>query len=133
MTDYYALLEIKPTATQQEISNAYKALVKKYHPDKHEQNELKDLASEKLTQLNEAYSVLSNARRRAEYDAKYFSAYRTDGPPIRRTNTVNLAFWLGVIVALPLIFRYVKDPRLMGAIAVFFLLARLFSRHRPKS
>ena len=52
MTDHYEALGIKPTASPKEISTAYKALVSKYHPDKHEQNELKDLAEEKLQQLN---------------------------------------------------------------------------------
>jgi molecular chaperone DnaJ len=55
----YKVLGVSETATQEEIRAAYLALVKKYHPDKYADNPLKDLANEKLKEINEAYEMLS--------------------------------------------------------------------------
>jgi molecular chaperone DnaJ len=55
----YKVLGVSETATQEEIRAAYLALVKKYHPDKYADNPLKDLANEKLKEINEAYEILS--------------------------------------------------------------------------
>ena len=57
------------TASQSEIKKAYRTLAARYHPDKHKDNELEDLAREKLAQLNEAYETLKDPRKRADYDA----------------------------------------------------------------
>ena len=58
----YQVLGIGEHATQAEIRAAYLALVKKYHPDKYHDNPLKDLASEKLKQINEAYEMIQKER-----------------------------------------------------------------------
>jgi curved DNA-binding protein CbpA len=67
--DYYAVLGVPSTASEDEIQKAYRALAAKYHPDKHQGNELEDLAREKLTQLNAAFAVVGNPAVRARYDA----------------------------------------------------------------
>lgn len=59
MKNPYEVLGIKETATQEEIKKAYRELVKQYHPDKYENNPLKDLAEEKLREINEAYDTLT--------------------------------------------------------------------------
>ena len=79
--DYYAVLGVPPTASGDEIAKAYHALAAKYHPDKHQGNELEDLAKEKLTQLNAAFSVVGNADRRARYDSAR-RAGRASYPPV---------------------------------------------------
>jgi len=56
----YEVLGIKPGATQEEIKKAYRTLVKQYHPDKHRDNPLSGLASEKLQEINEAYEMLTS-------------------------------------------------------------------------
>ena len=56
----YEVLGIKPNATDTEIKAAYRNLVKKYHPDKHQDNPLSELAEEKLREINEAYEMLTN-------------------------------------------------------------------------
>lgn len=61
--DYYKVLEVTPTATKTEIRGAYLKLAKQYHPDSQTGNE------EKFKQLGEAWSVLSNEKSRAEYNA----------------------------------------------------------------
>lgn len=60
MKNYYAVLGVRENASKEEIRNAYRELVKKYHPDKYQNNPLSDLAEEKLKEINEAYDYLSN-------------------------------------------------------------------------
>lgn len=59
MTNPYEVLGIKENATQDEIKKAYRELVKKYHPDRYVDNPLKDLAEDKLREINEAYDTLT--------------------------------------------------------------------------
>jgi len=55
----YKVLGISEDASQEEIRAAYLKLVKKYHPDKYVDNPLKELATEKLKEINEAYEMLT--------------------------------------------------------------------------
>ncbi len=64
--DYYELLGVSPTATEDEIRKAYLKLAKKYHPDKTGGDKA---AEEKLKAINEAYDTLKNAEKRRDYDA----------------------------------------------------------------
>jgi curved DNA-binding protein CbpA len=67
--DPYAVLGVPRTASEREIRAAYRELVARYHPDRHQDNPLKDLASEKLAEINRAYAALSNPARRSAFDA----------------------------------------------------------------
>ncbi len=58
MQNPYEILGIKEGANQEEIKAAYREQVKKYHPDKHQDNPLQELAEEKLQEINEAYEYL---------------------------------------------------------------------------
>ena len=70
--DYYEVLGIQKGASEDEIKKAYKSLAKKYHPDLHPD----DAAAEaKFKELNEAYSVLSDAEKRAAYDRYGHAAF----------------------------------------------------------
>lgn len=64
--DYYKLLEIDKTATQEEIRKAYRKMVKKWHPDRHQEN--KQVAEEKFKEIQEAYEILSDPEKRKLYD-----------------------------------------------------------------
>lgn len=60
MNDPYEVLGLKPGASPEQIKKAYRELVKKYHPDKYQNNPLADLAEEKMREINEAYDALMN-------------------------------------------------------------------------
>ena len=68
MSDHYQTLGVAPNATPSEIEEAYRALCEKYHPDKHTDNALRELAEEKIRLAHQAYSTLRDTRLRARYD-----------------------------------------------------------------
>ena len=59
MTNPYKVLGVTEGATNEEIRAAYLSLVKKYHPDKYTDPDMKQLANEKLKEINEAYDQLT--------------------------------------------------------------------------
>lgn len=70
MKDYYEILGVNKNATEEEIKKAYKKLAVKWHPDRwvNGTDEEKKTAEEKIKQVNEAYSVLSDSEKRRNYD-----------------------------------------------------------------
>ena len=65
----YEVLGIKPGATQDEIKNAYRKLIKQYHPDKFIDNPLQNLAQEKMIEINEAYDALTKNAGNTSYNS----------------------------------------------------------------
>ena len=65
--DYYRILQVTRDAEPAVIDRAYKALSMAYHPDRVAPGE-RTRATRRMQRINEAYSVLSDPRRRAEYD-----------------------------------------------------------------
>lgn len=70
MKDYYKILEVNENASKEIIEKTYKILIKKYHPDVHEENE-KNKMDIKIKEINEAYKVLSNDFLREQYDNEW--------------------------------------------------------------
>ena len=74
--DYYDILGVKKAASDDEIKKAYRALAKKFHPDKNKGN--KD-AEAKFKEISEAYSVLGEKEKREQYDRLGREAFHFGG------------------------------------------------------
>lgn len=69
MKNYYKIIGVDEDASQEEIKHTYFLKVKKYHPDTYYGD--KDFALKKTSELNEAYEVLKDEVKRAEYDKNF--------------------------------------------------------------
>lgn len=58
----YEILGVSESATDDEIKEAYRKLAKKYHPDRYIDDGLKEMATEKMQQINEAYDAIKDMR-----------------------------------------------------------------------
>ena len=67
LLDYYVILQIEKTASQDEIKNQFRKLAKKWHPDRKQGDD----AEKKMADINMAYEVLSNPQRRKMYDQHF--------------------------------------------------------------
>ena len=76
MRDYYEILGVNNNATEKEIKSAYRKVAMKFHPDK---NPGDSSAEEKFKEAAEAYSILSDSNKRAQYDQFGHSAFSQGG------------------------------------------------------
>jgi len=79
--NYYALLRVPADASLDEIKTAYRKLVKCFHPDTYR---FGDYTAQKkaellMCQINEAYSVLSDSKKRESFDEEYTASLASDG------------------------------------------------------
>ena len=73
MKDYYSILGVQKSATEEDIKGAFRKLAQKYHPDKKGGDEAK------FKEVSEAYAILSDQKKRAEYDT-YGKTFAGGGP-----------------------------------------------------
>ncbi|MGL5052955.1 MAG: DnaJ domain-containing protein, partial [Cetobacterium sp.] len=79
--DFYDILEVAKGASDVEIKKAYRKAAMKYHPDKFSgaSDSEKTVAEDRFKEINEAYQVLSDENKRAQYDRFGHSAFENGG------------------------------------------------------
>lgn len=121
MKDYYKTLEIQPDASLEVMNNAYRALVRKYHPDLYHVRQ-KALMTAKMQEINEAYNTLSTPASRAEYDKRYRQPV-PEAPATKKANWKSILLWgLGTF----LLIRFLIKPLLFSPIGKLLLIGVLF-------
>lgn len=132
MNDPYKVLGVSPDASDDEIKKAYRALARKYHPDKYRDNDLADLASEKMKEVNAAYEEIKRQREsgtagggnhRGGYQQSYAGNTSSSGNPryneIRRLiNSWNEAQAETLLNNIPIDERNAEWNFLMGCVLV---------------
>ncbi len=109
MEDYYAILGVEPTVTNDEICNAHQHLVGLFEPVANETEEGEVM----LQRINDAYAVLGDPERRSAYDASYRQYYGLDeqddedasaGESSKRVSTVSAI--IGIIFIIRMLIRW---------------------------
>jgi len=75
--DYYEVLGVSRAADDEELKRAYRKLALKYHPDKNPESRLE--AEERFKEISEAYQILCDPQRRAQYDRLGHAAFQQGG------------------------------------------------------
>ena len=92
MSDFYKILGVSEDSEKIVIDAAFRALAKKYHPDVWTGSKL--VAEKKIREINEAYEVLSDSKRRKEYDLKKNvpqpKTQKTESENVRSTGTIKV-------------------------------------------
>ncbi len=90
MNNPYEVLGVPENASDEEIKKAYRKLAKQYHPDNYNDNPLKDLAAEKMKEVNEAYDTIQKMRASGYSNANSSSdSYSGETPFTRVRRLIN--------------------------------------------
>jgi curved DNA-binding protein CbpA len=127
---------IHSKASPEVILNAYRALAKKYHPDIYSD---KNTAHKVMSQINEAYSVLSDPNKRQNYDEDIFN--KTDKlsqeKPTNQPNNKNITPEMqqfSIARLKEIIYTYFREPKfIIGLVIICFLAFNLFNQPKVTS
>lgn len=118
MKDHYKTLGIKPSASIAEVKKAYRALALKYHPDKNPDD---SRAEALFKEIQEAYSILSDALKRASYDDERWLSGM--GGKTRHVQEVTPTWLLNVCIELNASLATMDTHRMsQGALQAYILL-----------
>lgn len=101
----YEVLGVSETATDEQVRSAYIKLVKKYHPDRYQDSDLKDLANDKLKQVNEAYDTITNMQQNGIRSQNTYSGSGFGGYSGSSSRTSSAVIPEITAVVIPAIFR----------------------------
>ena len=87
MKDFYDILGVSKSSAEKDIKRAYRKIAMKYHPDRNPDNEA---AEKKFKEAAEAYSILSDASKRKQYDQFGHSAFNRMGGGQSGFNSMNM-------------------------------------------
>src|SRR3989344_6040127 len=76
-SDYYDILGVSKGASADELKKAYRKQALEWHPDRHKDD--KDVAEKRFKEVNEAYQVLSDSKKRSAYDQFGHQAFSPGG------------------------------------------------------
>lgn len=99
MADYYSILQLDKKANEQDIKKAYKKAAIKWHPDKNPDN--KETAEKRFKEVSEAYSVLSDKKKREIYDMYGKEGLQNDGGIGVNPNDIFSQFFGGMAGGMP--------------------------------
>ena len=116
--DPYAILGLERAATAAQVARAHRRLAKRHHPDLHPQEALD--ADERMRRINEAWQILSNPIRRADYDdahpsagtpaSSHWAASRHAVRPAAPTSTRTWATWRATAAETRAAPRTIRQP-----------------------
>ena len=93
MKDPYSILGVHPGATDEEVKNAYRNLARKYHPDNYDDNNpLKELAKEKMQEINAAYDEIQRDRIDGTSSSDSGSSYQSGSGSSYNSSSASSAF-----------------------------------------
>jgi len=95
MKNPYDVLGVPPSASDEEVKKAWRELARKYHPDKYQDSDLSDLASEKMKEINAAYEEIQKMR---SQKGSQGSQGRYNGNPHAGGNTTPLYARIRVLI-----------------------------------
>jgi curved DNA-binding protein CbpA len=114
--DYYQILRIDKDATPEEITKAFRALARRFHPDITTEDPI--WAEEMFKSISEAYSVLGNPEKRAMYDQLHgFDVYRAR----KRRRGPSISWWDDES------FHFQDDPNVRGVRSPFSFVREVHS------
>ncbi|MFH1437230.1 MAG: DnaJ domain-containing protein [Pseudomonadota bacterium] len=137
--DFYKVLQVDPDADAEVIEAAFRRLARKYHPDTNPRRE----AEEIMKQLTEAYEVLSDPRKRSEFDAIRRQAVRGGpgpawggrpeaGPPQTAAAAMIRKYIVRAIMITAIVLAWRVHPRLGAVLAVAAIIYFFLSAGRTR-